>query len=218
MANRSNTNTRRYPNNARNYSQTRSEMYVDGSAARRLQEYPIGAPNRQRPDLEGRPTPNRRKRPATKTSTSRNRRVNTNAKRRTTAERQRAAANRQNRQLSKAAQRNREKAMSLSRGFVVFIALICVAVLGVSVYYLQLKSELTVKKNQINVMETKLSELKEDNDAYYSQVTSNVDLTNIKKIAIGRLGMKNPSDEQTVNYESAVGSYVRQYQDVPETK
>ena len=67
-------------------------------------------------------------------------------------------------------------------------------------------------------LESELSQLKEDNDAYYSQVTSNVDLTSIKKIAIGRLGMKYPSDDQTVTYETSRSSYVRQYQDVPDSK
>ena len=55
---------------------------------------------------------------------------------------------------------------------------------------------------------------KEDNDAYESQVTSSVDLERIRKIAIGRLGMKYPSNQQTETYATEGGSYVRQYQDV----
>ena len=49
-------------------------------------------------------------------------------------------------------------------------------------------------------------------------MTSNIDLERIKKIAIGRLGMKYPSDDQKMTYQTANNSYVRQYQDVPETK
>ncbi len=67
-------------------------------------------------------------------------------------------------------------------------------------------------------LESELTQLKEDNDAYYSQVTSNVDLNRIKKIAIGRLGMKYPSEDQKMTYETSGSSYVRQYQDVPESK
>lgn len=53
---------------------------------------------------------------------------------------------------------------------------------------------------------------------YYSQVTSNVDLNQIKKTAIGHLGMRYPSDDQTVSYSTSGNSYVRQYQDVPDSK
>ncbi len=42
-------------------------------------------------------------------------------------------------------------------------------------------------KNVAN-LESELAQLKEDNDAYYSQVTSAVDISEIKKKAIGELG------------------------------
>ena len=63
--------------------------------------------------------------------------------------------------------------------------------------------------------ERSIPRLKEENDAYYSQVTSNVDLNKIKRIAIGRLGMNYPTDEQKKTYTMSSNSYVRQYQDVP---
>ena len=65
-------------------------------------------------------------------------------------------------------------------------------------------------------MESELAELKEDNDAYESQVASNIDLERIRKIAIGRLGMRYPTNQQTETYTTEGGSYVRQYQDVTE--
>ena len=67
-------------------------------------------------------------------------------------------------------------------------------------------------------MESELNQLKEENDAYYSQVTSNVDLNEIKKKAIGSLGMKLPSDDQIMTYETEGRSYVRQFRDVPDAK
>lgn len=164
-------------------------MYVDGNTARRLQE-----------------VPERKNRPA-------------QVKRRQTdtGKKELAAAVRRH-ELSKEAQRNREKAKSMNLGFVVFLAAVSVAVLFFCVHYLQLKSEITGKMSEVATLESELTQLKEDNDAYYSQVTSNVDLTKIKQLAIGRLGMKYPSEEQTMTYQTARSSYVRQYQDVPESK
>lgn len=106
----------------------------------------------------------------------------------------------------------------MSRGFVIFLALVSVAILFGCVHYLQLKSEVTAKMKTVAALETQLTELKEDNDAYESQVTSNVDLNAIKAIAIGRLGMRYPSDDQKMTYETSQSSYVRQYQDIPDSE
>ena len=120
--------------------------------------------------------------------------------------------------ISREAQRNREKAKSMGRGFVVFLAVVSVAVLFCCVNYLQLKSELTGKIKTVASLETELSQIKEDNNAYESQVTSDVDLNTIKKLAIGRLGMNYPKDDQKKTYTMPSNSYVRQYQEVPESK
>ena len=69
-----------------------------------------------------------------------------------------------------------------------------------------------------NLTETELSQIKEDNNAYESQVTSDVDLNTIKKLAIGRLGMNYPKDDQKKTYTMPSNSYVRQYQDIPDSK
>lgn len=164
-------------------------MYVEGNTARRLQELPERREYRQQP-------PARRSRAVQETRTAAVR----------------------SRQVSKEAQKNRQKAMGMSPGFVVFLAVISVAILFCCINYLQLKSQITGKMKNVATLESELTQLREDNDAYYSQVSSNVDLRSIKKIAIGRLGMRYPTDEQTITYTTEGGSYVRQYQDVPDSK
>ena len=186
------TTARRNPNTVRN----NKGVYIEGNTARRLQEVPAKRSySRQKP-------PMRKRVQAAETSGS------------TRSSRPSASS----RQLSRETQRNREKAMSMSRGFVIFLAIVSVAVLFVCVHYLQLKSELTAKMKAVAAMESQLTELKEDNDAYESQVTSNVDLNAIKAIAIGRLGMRYPSDDQKMTYETSQSSYVRQYQDIPDSE
>lgn len=173
----------------RNGNSTRAgrNIYVEGSAARRLAEvpareyYPARQPQRKRPqEQEHSPRPSR--------------------------------------QVSHEAQKNRAKAMSMNGGFVVFLAVVSAAILFFCINYIQLKSQITSSMKNVAVLESELSQLKEDNDAYYSQVTSNIDLSRIKKIAMSRLDMKYPSDDQIMTYTTAASSYVRQYQDVPDTK
>ena len=186
---------RRRKNNAR----VNRGMYVEGNTVRRIAEVPD---RRRQP---GRQQPGRRK------QTDRNRRS-------VQAAPAPAAVPKQKRQLSEAAQKNRQKATAMNWGFVVFLAVVCTAILFCSVNYLRYKSEITAKMSTVASLEEELAQLKEDNDAYYSQVTSNVDLNQIKKTAIGRLGMRYPSDDQTVSYSTSGNSYVRQYQDVPDSK
>ena len=82
-------------------------MYVDGNAARRLQEVPA-----RKYQTAGVQTAKR-------------------------VREERAAE--KSRQLSRETQRNREKAKSMGRGFVLFLAVVSVAVLFCCVNYLQLK-------------------------------------------------------------------------------
>lgn len=113
-------------------------------------------------------------------------------------------------------QRNRAKALSTSLGFVLFLAVIMSAVIFFCVQYIRLKSEYTARIADVAVLEEELAQLKEDNDAVYAQVVSNVDLDQVKKIAVGRLGMKYPEDSQKQTYTTSEGTgFVRQYQDLP---
>ena len=121
----------------------------------------------------------------------------------------------QKKPVSQAAKRNRQKATSTSLGFMFFLAAVCVAIVFACVSYLQLKSELTGKAKTLATLESEYSQLKADNDAYYSQVSSSADIEKIKAIAIKRLGMKYATEEQIITYETERSSYLKQYQDVP---
>ena len=182
------TTTRR-----RNYhSASGRRVYVEGNTARRLQE----VPDRKNP--------------------SRQQAVAKKAKAQRQAEALAAEAAR-TRQLSRQTQQNRERALNMGPGFVIFLSVVSAAVLFFCIHFLQLKNEVTAQMSVVASLESQLTDLKEENDAYESQVLSTIDLNEIKKIASGRLGMRYPTDEQKMTYETENSSYVRQYQDVPES-
>ena len=119
--------------------------------------------------------------------------------------------------LSEQAKKNRERALNINRGFVLFLSLIMVAIMVVCIRYIRLRAQYTALISTVASLESDLTKIKEDNDAYYSQVTSNLDLSRVRKIAISRLGMKYPTENQIESYTIAEGSgYVRQYQDLPD--
>lgn len=127
-----------------------------------------------------------------------------------------AVPRRTNVQVSSETRKNREKATNMNLGFVIFLTIICAAILFSAVYYLEMKSELTTAMEKVAAAESTYSQLKEDNDALNSQVMSSTDLAEVKKVALGRLGMTYPSEDQTETYETSRSSYVRQYQEVPD--
>ena len=179
------TTARRNPNTVRHSR----EVYVQGNAVKRLQEVP------HRTDL---PDVKERRRLAQEREQKKSAVPATPAKQ----------------VVSRQAQRNREKAMAMNKGFVMFLTAVSVAVLFTCINFLQVKSEITASMKHVASLESELAQLKEDNDAYYSQVTSDMDISEIKKKAIGELGVKYPSENQVQTYTTEGNSYVRQYQDV----
>ena len=123
---------------SRTSARTNRGMYVDGNTVRRLAEVPER--KRQRKTESGRQ------------QTNRNRRVQASP----------AQVPRQKHQLSKEAQKNRQKATAMNWGFVAFLAVVCVAILFCSVKYLRYKSEITAKMSTVASLEEELADLKED--------------------------------------------------------
>lgn len=122
------------------------------------------------------------------------------------------------RKVSRQTHRNRQRATQMSRGYVFFLAAVCVATVLVCVNFLQLKVQLTTQNEAIVAAESKLSELKADNDAYYNTVMASVNMDTVKEAALNRLGLKYPDESQVQYYDTKGNSYVRQYAEVPDVK
>ena len=121
-------------------------------------------------------------------------------------------------QASGQVQKNRQRARNLSPGYLVFLSAVCAATLFLCVHYLQLKSAYTEQMENVAALESELSQLKADNDAYYNQVQTSVNLNEIKEKALSELGMHYADESQIRYYRAKDNSYMRQYQDVPGAK
>ncbi|HIV16619.1 MAG TPA: hypothetical protein IAB17_01365 [Candidatus Alectryocaccobium stercorigallinarum] len=114
---------------------------------------------------------------------------------------------------------NRSKAVvrrySVSRGYVLFLAFVCIAVSALCIMYLRQKATITTQYETIAELESEYSQLRSNNDAKYNQVMDSVSIEDIKNAAENRLGMSYAGAGQIVYYDLTDGSYVRQYKDVP---
>lgn len=111
--------------------------------------------------------------------------------------------------LSNETRKNRDKALHMNLGYVFFLlGAVCVCAV-VLLNYLQLQSDITTKAKSISRLESTLNTKKLANEEEYNRIISSLDLENIRKIAIGELGMSYAQEGQIITYESTGYDYMR---------
>ena len=97
----------------------------------------------------------------------------------------------------------------MSPGYVVFlIGALCFAGV-VLLNYIQLQADITQRLENIARLESKLNDKQLANDEEYNRITSSVDLEEIKRIAIGELGMTYAQEGQIETYSNQGYDYMR---------
>ena len=106
----------------------------------------------------------------------------------------------------------------MSLGYLLFLTLAMVFMVGTLAWYITLQSEVTNSVKNIAQLESQLNHLKQDNDEAYNRANGNVDLEEVKRIAIQEYGMIYASEGQIITYSDGGGNdYVRQIAPIPQT-
>ena len=114
------------------------------------------------------------------------------------------------RQLSNETRKNRDKAQHMNPGYVFFLlGALCICAI-VLINYVQLQSEITTTSNNISVLESNLNTMQLTNDENYNRIVSSIDLEEVRKIAIGELGMTYAKEGQIITYTNNGTDYMRQ--------
>ena len=109
------------------------------------------------------------------------------------------------------------KKHNMSLGYLVFLSVAMVFMVTTLAWYISLQSEIKNSVKHIAVLESQLNNLKQDNDEAYNRANGNIDLDEIKRIAIQEYGMTYASEGQIVRYSDGGGNdYVRQVAPIPE--
>ncbi len=116
----------------------------------------------------------------------------------------------------KAARRNRQKALSMSRGHVAFLSICVIISAFAAASLIQIQSQMTERMRNVALLERQITDLKADNDARYKEITTSVDLNEVKDIAMNQLGMQYATEEQVIYYSVDNANYMDQYSDIPE--
>lgn len=120
------------------------------------------------------------------------------------------------RELSHNTRKNRDKALYMNLGYVLFltVALACAAIVLIS--YIRVQADITVSVKHIASLESELNNLKLSNDEEYNRAASSVDLEEVRTIAIGELGMRYAKEGQIINVSGEGSDYMRQLAQIEE--
>ena len=104
----------------------------------------------------------------------------------------------------------------MNLGYVVFLMAALLVAGYVLIGYIQMQADITTQMKEIAKLESQLYNLELANDEELTRINSSIDLEEIKRIAIGELGMVYATEGQIVHYTNEGSDYVRQLCDIPE--
>ena len=109
-----------------------------------------------------------------------------------------------------------DKSLYMNLGYVVFLigALAVAAMILMS--YISIQSDIIISVRNIASLESELNNLRLSNDEDYARATSSVDLEEVRKVAIGELGMRYAKEGQIINVSGEGSDYVRQLAQIQE--
>ena len=115
----------------------------------------------------------------------------------------------------KAARRNRQRALYMGRGTVLFYTMCALVVALLAVTYVKIQADITHRMKHIAAVESQISDLRADNDANYKRIVTSVDMNEVKNIAMNELGMHYATEDQVVYYVVEKTNYMDQYEVIP---
>ena len=117
---------------------------------------------------------------------------------------------------NRAVQKNRDKALHMNVGYVLFLVAAMMMAGLMLTWYLTLQSDITNSIKNVARLESELNSLKLDNDERYSGINSDINLEEVRRVAIQELGMQYAREGQIITYNGEDNDYVRQTGDIPD--
>lgn len=109
----------------------------------------------------------------------------------------------------------RERFQKMDLFSVLFLTVAIAVTAYTCVGYLKVQSQITSMSKQTASLKKEILELEEENKTIAENITSDIDLDYIYKVATKKLGMVHPSEDQVVTYKSTKSDAVKQYGDIP---
>lgn len=112
----------------------------------------------------------------------------------------------------------RRRKHHMSFGYLIFLSFAVICMVGTLSWYISLRSQITNSIKNISALESQLNTLKQENDEAYNRANGNLELDEIKRIAIQEYGMTYATEGQIIRYSDGGGNdYVRQVAPIPKS-
>ncbi len=111
--------------------------------------------------------------------------------------------------VSQTTRNNRANVRSMSPAYVMVLILCLCTAVGVIIWYVNLQSQVTSQVSVINQLESKLNNMRQTNDEEALRIDNSLDLEEIRRIAIGELGMTYAQEGQIITYSGEGSDYMR---------
>jgi cell division protein FtsL len=115
--------------------------------------------------------------------------------------------------LSTSTRKNRDKAKNMNFAYVCFLSVALFAAAAILISYIQMQADLTNRSNDVARLKTQLHNLQMSNEEARKRVDNSIDMENIKRVAIGELGMTFPEEGQIVTYDNTSSDFFRRLDD-----
>ena len=105
--------------------------------------------------------------------------------------------------------------MRVNFGYVLFCTMALIVTCVVCITYIKLQSGITARTKRISALESRIENLRAENDAAVKRIELTTDLDAIKKKAL-EYGMKYAMQGQIIFYSINENDYMDQYFDIPQ--
>ncbi|MCR4842831.1 MAG: hypothetical protein K5840_06185 [Eubacterium sp.] len=111
--------------------------------------------------------------------------------------------------------RNRERALYMSPGYVIFLSVCACSLFAICGLYINLRAQVSDHMSTVTAMEAELVDMRSDNDETQLELETSINLDQIKDKAFA-LGMQYPESDQIVYYSVEESDVMTQYQTAEE--
>lgn len=123
----------------------------------------------------------------------------------------------QPKRTSRQVAKNRNRAMSISPAYALFLSVAAICAVFVCVVYLNLQSGVISRSENVTALQEELANLTEANTTRYNAAANSVNIEMVRDRAMNEMGMVYASQGTVIEYDRPAGDYVKQYSDIPES-
>ena len=119
------------------------------------------------------------------------------------------------RRRRRAARRNQERTLRMSRRYVVFLTMAVLVAGTFAGLYVKVQSSVTARMKNIAVLESRISDLKAENDEAYKRISNSIDLDSVRERAMTEFGMTYAKESQIIYYSVEEDDFMNQFGEIP---